>query len=262
MQPEHPSEDQLLYEASESFGHATLDSISRYLWKEWTLRLKNTLVSEEFDRLYDFLLKERERHIVFPSTNAAIFRAFTLTPFHTVRVVIIGQDPYHDGSADGLAFSNSHSTTPSPSLRSIFDELEREYPQNNPWRHTKPVLDLGRWATQGVLLLNTALTVRKGQPNSHAQHWEFFTKAVLNALNTGHSGLVYMLWGEKAKSFKPYINDKVHHIIEAAHPASVVYGSKAWINNGCFLKANQTLMSMNSIEIDWFHDPNSPSTWD
>ena len=245
----------------EPFNHLTLDTMSVYLGHEWTLRLKNTLISEEFDKLYDFLENERRYFTIYPSTNAEIFRAFTLTPFQYVRIVIIGQDPYHDGSADGLAFSNRHSTTPSPSLRSIFDELEREYPQNNPWRHAKPVLDLERWAKQGVLLLNTALTVRKSQPNSHAIQWEFFTQAVLNALNTGHSGLVYMLWGEKAKSFKPYINDRVHHVIEAAHPASVVYGNKSWINNGCFLKANQTLMSMNNIEIDWLHDPNSPPIW-
>lgn len=176
-----------------------------------------------------------------------IFRAFKETPYNDLKVVIIGQDPYHDGeSACGLAFGNHvESERPkSPSLRRILGQ--------SPSISTKS--DLSMWARQGVLLLNSALTVKKKTPGSHLVWWKPFTEGVIKVLNENNAGLIFLLWGSKAQVYKDLIDENLHHIIIAEHPAAGVYaGRKEWESNDCFNKVNDILLRNNgpAFLINW-----------
>lgn len=177
-----------------------------------------------------------------------MFRAFKETPYKTVRVVIIGQDPYHNGHADGLAFSSKQRNIPA-SLKVIFKEIEDDLGI----KVTKSP-NLTRWANQGVLLLNTALTVRAGDAGSHSNiGWEHFTGEAIHAVSICPTPTVFILWGNHAKSFRKHIHEDNHLILEAPHPASELYSNGTSGFYGCkhFSKTNQFLIKNNLKPIKW-----------
>lgn len=179
-----------------------------------------------------------------PSYND-IFNAFKLCPIETTKVVIFGQDPYYTkGVADGLAFSTSSKKTP-PSLRNIFLELKNEYPNieietNN----------LTYWAQQGVLLLNTSLTTIENRPNYHCNiGWNYLIDLCIEYINKNLSNVVFVLWGNKAKSLSLKINKNKHFILTSSHPSPM--SVKGFWNNNHFIKINEILASKNIKQIDW-----------
>jgi uracil-DNA glycosylase len=180
---------------------------------------------------------EYKNGVVYPPKKQ-IFRAFT---YDKIKIVILGQDPYHEkNQANGLAFSVNDRVKIPPSLRNIFKELNIS-PKNG---------DLTKWAEQGVLLLNTALTVREGQADSHKKLWEKFTVSVIEELNEYETPLVFMLWGNNAKSYEKYITDKKHLILTAAHP-SPLSASRGFFGCNHFSVANEFLKKNNLEIINW-----------
>lgn len=209
-------------------------------------------LAPEFKKTYmrnvgKIVANQRKLTTVYPEKDM-VFRAYKTTPYTSVRVVIIGQDPYHNGHADGLAFSSVKDSVP-VSLRYIFQEIARDLgyqPDPNP--------DLTRWATQGVLLLNTALTVRIGEAGSHKNiGWERFTARTLKAVSLSPVPTVFLLWGSHAKGFKPHIDPDNHLILEAAHPASEAYkdGNAGFLGCGHFSKTNNFLIQNKLKPIQW-----------
>ncbi len=181
----------------------------------WKKELDSFLNSETFTRLSDFVASERRHHDVYPPSQD-VFSALNKCPFDDVKVVIIGQDPYHkEGQGNGLAFSVREGVQPPPSLRNIFKELEADVNIVKP-RHG----NLEYWATQGVLLLNTVLTVRQGKANSHSNiGWEAFTDEIVDLLNDKHDGLVFLLWGAPAAKKGKAIDESRHTVIITSHPS-------------------------------------------
>jgi uracil-DNA glycosylase len=176
-----------------------------------------------------------------------VFRAFELTPYAKVRVVILGQDPYHgEGQAHGLAFSVAQGKLP-PSLRKIRKELERD-PDVAPPEGG----NLEGWARQGVLLLNTVLTVRAGSPNSHrARGWEDFTDAVISAVNKKSDRVVFLLWGAAAQKKAGLVTNETHRVIRTAHPAARASAHNPLVTSGSFSCANKALVEAGRTEIKW-----------
>ncbi len=212
-------------------------------WKE---HLKNEFSKDYFHQLINFIDQQTIKgEVIYPSTDK-IFAAFEYTPFDSVKVVIIGQDPYHGvDQANGLSFSVSKGIRKPPSLLNIFKELNRDLgipiPENG---------NLESWAYQGVLMLNAILTVAANKPGSHQKMgWEQFTDAVIQELNTNGNKIIFILWGLYAKTKKPMIDTTKHFILEAAHPSPLARtgfnGSKH------FSKANQILLSIDKSPIDW-----------
>lgn len=231
----------------------TNEIAEKLVGKEWAVRLHDVLFSEEFNTLGEFLQEEKKTNTVYPEKDN-IFRAFQLTPYNSVKIVLLAQDPYHDSSATGLCFANDKlKLTPSPSLREILAEVEDDLLGGFDFVHYVDQ-SLENWASQGVLLLNTALTVRKGTPGSHVPNWRFFTNAVIQVLNNGHTGLIYMLWGKYAQTYKSVIDISNNHILETGHPATASYGKSRF--RGCkhFSKANELLTNMNGKDsiINWY----------
>lgn len=231
-----PMQEKLLNFYKENLGEA------------WTARMEEFLVSEEMETIRKTIAARRKAAVVMPRKEE-MFSAFKLTPLNEVRVVVIGQDPYHTpGHAHGLAFSSKSDKTP-PSLRNIFKEIEKDvFDGLN--LNLGLSNDLTSWAEQGVLLINTALSVEKQNPGCHAKLWEPFTVQVMQTLSD-YTGIVYLLWGGHAKSFKKYINLEQNYVLEAAHP-SPFSASKFF---GCrhFSKTNKILESLNGKEgiINW-----------
>ncbi|MBR2163229.1 MAG: uracil-DNA glycosylase [Bacteroidales bacterium] len=211
---------------------------------------KNALAGEfgkpYFESLVRFLHKEKaEGKVIYPP-GSQIFRAFELTPVDNLKVVILGQDPYHGpGQAHGLSFSVSAGVPAPPSLKNIFKEIETDlgvrmsgYP------------DLEKWARQGVLLLNAVLTVRAGSPTSHGKiGWEEFTDAVIRYISDNCEGVVFMLWGNFARSKSALIDKSRHHVLEAAHPSPLARG--AFFGCRHFSQANAFLSAQGKAPIDW-----------
>lgn len=212
---------------------------------EWEALLKS-----EFEKLYFKALSEKVRAEyltgpVFPNPKY-VFRAFDLVAPKDVRVVILGQDPYHTpGVADGLAFSTvSHNPVP-PSLQNIFKELRAE------GFDTKNDPDLTRWATQGVLLLNASLSVRSGEANSHADYgWHQFTDAVIRAISEQEKHVVFMLWGSFAGRKEELIDTSKHLVLKSAHP-SPLSAHRGFLGNNHFTLANDYLVTHSRSPIDW-----------
>jgi len=209
------------------------------------------LISEEFAKPYfkDLTLKVRDEYlnkIVYPQPKQ-IFRAFELCTPKDVRVVILGQDPYHTpGVADGLAFSTPSSNNIPPSLQNIFKEIDTEFGMS--CNHDP---DLARWAKQGVLLLNASLSVRAGVANSHSDYgWHIFTDAVISTVSKNSNNVVFMLWGAFAGK-KSYLIDKSKHcILTSTHP-SPLSAHRGFFGNKHFIQANAYLKEHSQEEIDW-----------
>lgn len=208
------------------------------------------VLKEEFNKSYFLELMNRVNHeyrynIVFPLYDN-IFNAFRYTPYNKVKVVIIGQDPYHgDNEAHGLSFSVKDDIKRPPSLNNIIKEISTDLgiiKKNN---------NLTLWAKQGVMLLNSILTVEKDKPLSHKDYgWQIFTDNVIKKLNDRKDPIIFILWGSFARSKKEFITNKKHFIIESAHP-SPLSASRGFLGSKPFSKVNNILKQLNKEEIDW-----------
>ena len=196
--------------------------------------------------LQQFVRAERQQHTIFPP-DKEVFAALHLTPYEQVRVLILGQDPYHGPKqAHGLCFSVQRGVSVPPSLVNIYKELRDDLGCTIP-KHG----NLEHWATQGVLLLNAVLTVRAGQANSHqGKGWETFTDAVIRAVNDKPDRVVFVLWGAYARKKAPLINRARHVIVESAHP-SPLSASTGFFGSRPFSKINAALREAGKPEIDW-----------
>lgn len=212
-------------------------------WKE---KLADQFGETYFRQLTDFVRAEYLRTTVYPNPKH-IFRAFDETPFDAVKVVILGQDPYHgEGQANGLCFAVNPGVRPPPSLQNIFKELESDL--GHAVSHDT---DLDRWARQGVLLLNATLTVRAASAGSHqGKGWEQFTDAAIKKLNDEREGIVFILWGNYAKQKGAHIDRSKHFVIESAHP-SPLSAHNGFFGSKPFSKANAYLVSRGIAPIEW-----------
>lgn len=210
------------------------------------------LVQQEFDKPYfeqlaSFVREEYRQYACYPR-GSEIFAAFSECPLDQVKVVILGQDPYHGpGQANGLCFSVRDGIMHPPSLVNIYKEIQQDvgtpYPESG---------DLRRWARQGVLLLNAVLTVRAGQAGSHQKRgWEEFTDAVIRRLSDRNRGLVFLLWGGYAKKKIPLIKSGKHHILTSGHPSPLSANRGLWFGNRHFSKTNELLSGQGRDPILW-----------
>ena len=212
----------------------------------WKDRLSGEFSKPQFLSLVEFLKSEYKNHTVYPP-GPEIFRAFDLTEFDEVRVVILGQDPYHGpGQANGLAFSVREGIIKPPSLINIFKEIKTEYDQEVPSSG-----NLERWAKQGVLLLNSTLTVRARQAGSHQKKgWEEFTDAVIRKVSEEKEHVVFMLWGAYAQKKGAVIDESKHLVLKSAHPSPFA-ADRGFFGNDHFKQANAYLREHSKPEIDW-----------
>jgi len=212
----------------------------------WKAVLEDEFKEPYFQALATFLKKEKASGKTIYPPGSLIFNAFNLTPFPEVKVVILGQDPYHNpGEAMGLCFSVPRSVRVPPSLKNIFKELEDDLGIQAPSQG-----DLTGWASQGVFLLNAMLTVERNKPGSHQKiGWQNFTDAVIRKLSEERSGLVFMLWGRFARSKKALTRPDKHLVLEAAHPSPLA--RNAFFGNRHFSQANSYLEKQGRTPIDW-----------
>lgn len=213
---------------------------------DWTARLDSHFLTPGFKKLSAFVDAERNSQTIYP-TAANVFTAFRLTSFAATKVVILGQDPYHGpGQAHGLSFSVEGELKLPPSLRNIFRELADD------WLPTPPTTgNLTAWARHGVFMLNTVLTVREGQANSHRnQGWEQFTDEVIAQLNEDAVGIVFILWGKPAEKKAERIDRNRHAILIAPHP-SPLSAHRGFFGSAPFSKANDALRKFGKTEVDW-----------
>lgn len=199
-----------------------------------------------FAQLTQFVHREYASGPCYPP-GRLIFNAFDTTPFDAVKVVILGQDPYHEpGQAMGLSFSVPQGVALPPSLRNIYTEIRNEFGNEQPASG-----DLTRWARQGVLLLNATLSVRQGQAGSHQrQGWEQFTDAAISALAREREGLVFMLWGSYAGAKAAFIDPQRHLVLRSAHP-SPLSAHRGFFGNGHFKACNEYLVQHGKTPIEW-----------
>jgi len=212
----------------------------------WDIILKEEIEKEYFKKLLLFIKKEYETKIIYPK-QTEIFKAFHNTSYQNTKVVILGQDPYHgENQAEGLSFSVKIGIQKPPSLQNIFKELKEDLGYEIPTNGS-----LVQWTEEGVLLLNTVLTVEAGKPASHKDlGWEKFTDEVIKKLNEKNSPVVFILWGSFARSKKKFITNPIHYIIESPHPSPFsayngFFGSKP------FSKTNNFLVSKGLKPINW-----------
>ena len=214
--------------------------------ESWKGRLQAEFEKPYFIDLIDFVRNEYKSQTVYPP-GKEIFRAFDFCPFEGIKVVIIGQDPYHGpGQANGLCFSVRDGVRMPPSLVNIFKEVKRDLGKGIPSSG-----NLERWASQGVLLLNATLTVRASSPGSHQNKgWEAFTDEVIRKVSDEKSGIVFLLWGAYAQKKGEIINRTKHCVLMSAHP-SPFSADRGFFGNKHFSKANEYLKSKGLKEIDW-----------
>ena len=212
----------------------------------WKRELKKIFDSRFFYTITKAIKKEYKSNEVYPK-GSDIFNAFNLCPFDKLKVVIIGQDPYHGyGQANGLCFSVNSNIKIPPSLKNIYKELKYNYSD-----FTFKDGDLSNWANQGVLLLNSILTVRKGQPGSHKQiGWEIFTDSVIKTISKRKEKIVFILWGAFAKSKSKLIDKNKHLILESSHP-SPFSAYSGFFHQNHFIKTNDYLSKNGYKKIDW-----------
>lgn len=217
------------------------------LEKDWLARLQPEFDAPYMKALKSFLAAEKEAgRAVYPSSSD-IFNALNVTRLENVKIVIIGQDPYHgEGQAHGLSFSVPKGIRLPPSLKNIYKEIEREYGYKMPLTG-----DLTGWAQQGVLLLNATLTVQASLAGSHQKKgWEQFTDAIIRAVNEQCDHVVFMLWGAYAQKKGAHIDRTKHMVLESVHP-SPLSAHRGFIGNGHFKKANDYLESHGKTPVDW-----------
>lgn len=213
---------------------------------KWDIILKQEYNEQYFKDLIEFIKKEYKTKVIYPKQNE-VFNAFRYTDFDNVKVVILGQDPYHGpNQAEGLSFSVSNEVLKPPSLKNIFKELENDlgipFPEHN---------SLKPWAKQGVLLLNAVLTVEEHKPTSHKDKgWEKFTDNIIREINKRSTPTVFILWGAYARAKKALITNPKHYIIESAHP-SPFSARNGFFGSKPFSKTNDFLRKNHIKEIDW-----------
>ena len=222
--------------------------MSLQIHPSWEEILRPELESDYLKQLLQSLKEQQTQGIRIYPPEKLMFNAFKQTSFTQLKVVIIGQDPYHGpGQAHGLAFSVLNGVRFPPSLNNIFKELEKDIPS-----FTKPLKgDLSHWAAQGILLLNTTLSVEEGKPSSHQKKgWELFTDHVIRKLSESKTGLIFLLWGKHAQTKKSLIDANKHYILEAAHPSPLSAHNGFF---GCrhFSKTNEILIDKGIEPIDW-----------
>lgn len=217
---------------------------------DWDEVLKEEIEKPYFQQLMTWLDQEYAEEVVYPPREL-LFQAFRLTPYAEVKAVILGQDPYHGaGQAEGLSFSVMPGVRVPPSLRNIYIELKEDIHVPTP-NHGSLV----QWGKEGVLLLNTALTVRESKPASHrGKGWEQFTDAVIHALNNRKESMVFLLWGNHAAEKESFINQERHLVIRSAHPSPFA-ARKGFFGSKPFSRTNQFLEEQGERPIDW-HIPN------
>ena len=212
----------------------------------WDSLLTEEVNKEYFKELINYVNNEYKQKTIYPK-KTEVFNAFKYTDYNNVKVVILGQDPYHGpNQAEGLSFSVSNEVLKPPSLKNIFKELESDlgipFPEHN---------SLKPWAKEGVLLLNAVLTVEEHKPASHANKgWETFTDEIIKILNKKEEPVVFILWGNYAREKKKYITNPIHYIIESSHP-SPFSARNGFFGSKPFSKTNEFLKSHNLKEIDW-----------
>lgn len=216
------------------------------LGNDWDYLLSDEFKKEYYINLREFLKEEYSKRIIYPNPND-IFNSLKHTSYKDTKVLILGQDPYHgENQAHGFAFSVQEGIKIPPSLLNIYKELNNElgcYIPNNGY--------LIPWANQGVLLLNTVLTVRAHEANSHKDRgWEIFTDKVIKLLNERKDPVIFVLWGANARSKKKIINNKIHYILEAPHP-SPLSAHRGFFGCNHFVKINEILLKINKEPINW-----------
>ena len=212
----------------------------------WDILLKDEFQKPYYLNLRKFLVQEYKTQTIYPHMDN-IFNALKYTDYKDVKVVILGQDPYHQpNQAHGLCFSVLKGVNPPPSLQNMYKEIHAEYGYPIP-----PHGELTYWAKQGVLMMNTVLTVRESQPNSHkGMGWEIFTDNVISLLNMRPEPMVFLLWGANARAKTKLITNPNHLVLQSAHP-SPLSAYNGFFGNGHFKKANEFLKSHGMTEIDW-----------
>jgi uracil-DNA glycosylase len=218
------------------------------LSQEWQSILANEIQKSYFKDLIQLVEEEYQRHTCFPPKEL-IFNAFNACVFDNLKVVIIGQDPYHgEGEANGLCFSVDDGVKIPPSLKNIFTEIDREYD-----RVFFPASgNLAHWAKQGVLLLNASLTVRKDQANSHKHlKWNLFTDAVIENISNQKDNIVFLLWGSFAHKKGSKIDREKHLVLETGHPSPLSANRGFWFGNNHFKMVNDFLVSKGKDPINW-----------
>jgi uracil-DNA glycosylase len=215
--------------------------------ESWKAKLKTEFEKPYFEALSNFVKFAYKNHICYPPGNL-IFNAFNKCSFNNTKVVILGQDPYHGpNQAIGLSFSVDDGVAFPPSLINIFKELNQDlavpFPKSG---------NLERWAEQGVLLLNSILTVQAGMPGSHQNKgWELFTDAVIRCLNDEKEGIVFILWGKYAQDKGKIIDSSKHFVLKSKHPSPMSANFGGWFGNKHFSQANNYLRSKGIKEIEW-----------
>ncbi|WP_407521728.1 uracil-DNA glycosylase [Lacibacter sp. MH-610] len=216
--------------------------------QSWKEVLKQEFSKPYFQQIVTFLKTEKlQKKIIYPP-GSLIFNAFDQTPFHHLKVVILGQDPYHGaGQAHGLCFSVQDGVPPPPSLINIYKEIESDIGVGMPARYG----NLTKWAQQGVLMLNAFLTVRANEPASHSKiGWEEFTNSVIKKISDEKKGVVFILWGKFAQEKQVLIDETKHYVLKAAHP-SPFSADKGFFGCRHFSKTNELLMKQGIEPIDW-----------
>ena len=223
-----------------------MTAINPRIEESWKILLSDEFNKDYFTELKQFLLEEKKQHTIYP-IGSDIFNAFNFTPFEKIKVVILGQDPYHgNGQAHGLSFSVPDGVKKPPSLKNIFKELAEDL--------QIPIAKTGNltsWAKQGVLLLNATLTVRSKKAGSHQKKgWEKFTDAIIQKISTEKEGVIFLLWGRFAQDKVKLIDKNKHQILTAPHPSPFSAYSGFF---GCkhFSKTNAILKEQGLIEINW-----------
>ncbi len=222
---------------------------------DWYSKLKDTVESKEFTNIAMTLKLARSKRTIYPKSDE-VFKAFQLTPFGNIRVVILGMDPYpteHKGEpvACGLAFAPRYTGFMPPSLRMIYKNL-KDTIYTDTLNFPETDLDLHKWAEQGVFLLNAALTVEKNQAGSHLSLWRPFTEQVIKTISENSSGVIFCFWGKDAQQFADLVNPKFHHVLKAPHPVSAVYKGGQWECDH-FEKIDTILLHNNGDTIKWLN---------
>ena len=239
------SKQELKYCQMAEENHGTIEPFK--IEQSWLNILREEFFHPYFSTLLNNYLQEEKTHKTYPDCSL-IFEAFNRTPFEKVKVIIIGQDPYHgQGQANGLCFSVNDGVKHPPSLKNLLKELSFDtkcsYPKSG---------DLSPWADQGVLLLNATLTVRKDEANSHRDlGWQRFTDGVIEKLSSEKMGLIFLLWGGFAQRKGNNIDCSKHHVLTSGHPSPLSANRGHWFNNCHFTKTNRLLTEQGKEPINW-----------